>query len=109
MTSLETALLLHQLASPLTIAPVNKKGPTGAGWSTTRYTEEDIRRRYGCHPTPNVGLVLGPLSEIDIDRDSPEAEADLQELFRGEFPAPLTWRTRRGLHRLFRWDESTST
>jgi len=106
MTTLETALLLHKSGLPLSIVPANEKGPTDANWPKRRYTEEEIRRRYGNCPSLNVGLVLGPLSGIDIECDSPEAEAELQEIFGGDIPPTPTWQARRGLHRWFQWDEA---
>ena len=50
-------------------------------------------------------MVLGRRSGIiDIECDSPEAEQQLAELFGGILPTP-TFRSTRGLHRLFRWSD----
>ena len=38
---------------------------------------------------------------IDVECDTPEAEANLQALFGGNIPPTPTWQSKRGLHRLF--------
>ena len=55
-------------------------------------------------PEANVGVVLGEASGIvDLECDSAEAEAAFVEMFDGEPPVTVCFRSRRGIHRLFRW------
>jgi hypothetical protein len=55
-------------------------------------------------PNSNLGVKLGDESQIvDFECDTPEAEEVIQELFGSENLYTPTFRSRSGLHRLFRW------
>ncbi len=91
------------------VIPVRGKVPQGgAGWPSLATRDpgeaavlfEDV-------PHDGVGVVLGKRSGIiDFECDSPEAEHQLQDLFGGDIPRTPTFRSSRGLHRLFRWTDA---
>jgi hypothetical protein len=71
------------------------------GWEKARLTRKELRDAfYGTNL--NIGLVLNQSDLIDVECDSEEAEANLQAMFGGKVPPTPTWRSKRGLHRLFR-------
>jgi len=91
------------------VVPVRGKVPSGGSGWPNQATRDPGEAACLFEDTPHdgVGVVLGPKSDlIDLDCDSPDAEATLQELFGGEVPATPTFRSAKGLHRLFRWSES---
>ena len=93
-----------RLGLPPLLLPAGQKRPTVKAWNKKRYTADEIRRR--CETDDlNVGLILGPASAIDIECDSPESPADLEELFGGSIPETPSWSSKRGTHRLFAWDD----
>jgi len=58
-------------------------------------------------PAANCGVQLGPRSGVvDVECDTPEAEAALVELFDGDPPVVPTYIGNRGKHRLFQWSDS---
>lgn len=86
------------------------KHTTGAEWQMT--TDEDqVFEWWGGAKTYNVGVVLGNANKgtgpavIDIEADSDEADAEIRRLGLDRFETP-TWRSSRGLHRLFLWNPS---
>ncbi len=81
------------------------KHPRLPKWQDAATTDPaTIRRWWTTWPLANIGVMLGPKSGIiDIECDSPEAEAELAPLLDGVNPP--TFRGARGLHRLFRWQE----
>jgi hypothetical protein len=50
-----------------------------------------------------IGVLLRASGLIDLDADSPEAEQAIQQVFGGQVPQTPTYRSARGLHRLFEW------
>jgi hypothetical protein len=92
----------HDMGLPITLC--KGKAPFQADWPTLVWTPRTIDAVYQLNAAANVGLVLGPRSGlVDFECDSREAEESLLELFEGDIPDTPTWRSRRGLHRLFRW------
>ena len=92
----------HDLGLPITLC--QGKSPWQSDWPALEWTPRTIDAAYKLRPATNVGLVLGPRSGlVDFDCDGPEAEQTLLDLFGGEIPETPTWRSRRGLHRLFQW------
>lgn len=80
-----------------------KRGPRGDWSSKTLNRPERIATHLGKGGT--LGLLLGPGSNlVDVEADGEQAEADVQELFGGEVPITPSWQSRRGKHRLFRYD-----
>jgi hypothetical protein len=55
-------------------------------------------------PTANVGVLMGPGSGlVDFETDDDDAARTLTELFDGDFPACPTFKSSRGVHRIFRY------
>jgi hypothetical protein len=91
------------------VIPVMGKVPQGgAGWPKLATRDPgEAAVLFEDWPHDGVGVVLGQRSGvIDLECDSPEAEQQLQELFGGEIPHTPTFRSTRGLHRLFRWTDA---
>ena len=104
MTPLDTALQLNSLGMVPVVIPANRKGPTDAAWQDRRYTDDQLRERF--RNNENVGLLLGPPSRvIALDCDNEQAEIDLAELFDGDIPPTVNWKSKRGGQWLFQWDE----
>ena len=113
--ALETAMwLLDRGLWPILISPVDDrrssspgKVPIGRAWGRSRPTRGALRAAFGRHPRAGVGLVLGPRGRVvDLEIDDPErATPWLRRLFPDGLPASLGWRSRRGEHRLFAWDD----
>ncbi len=65
-------------------------------WHPSTMALADILKK---HPRAGIGIHLGGSDLIDLEGDSPDAEALLEDLCRGlDFPC---WRSRRSKHRLF--------
>jgi hypothetical protein len=64
-------------------------------------TPAELRSALG-RPGLNIAIALNLSAVIDVECDSPEAEPNLQAMFGGEVPRTPTWKSKRGLHRLFR-------
>lgn len=81
-----------------------EKRPLGNGWQhrgTDNVELVEAWIRSGC----GVGLLLGRESGlVDVEHDDAEGEAIARELGIDSIPCP-TWRSARGLHRLFRWSD----
>ena len=92
----------HDLGLPITLC--RGKAPWQHEWPTLSWTPRKIDATYRLQAAANVGLILGPRTGlVDFECDGAEAERTLLELFEGDIPETPTWRSRRGLHRLFRW------
>ena len=90
------------------VVPVRGKVPSGGNGWPKQATRDPGEAACLFEDTPHdgVGVVLGERSNlIDLDCDNPEAEAVLQELFAGDVPNTPTFRSTKGLHRLFRWPD----
>lgn len=89
--------------------PVRGKVPAmGTGWQKrTSSDPEAVRLLFSSDGNfDGLGVRLGPASGIiDIECDSPEAESEFLELCNGEEFFTPTFRSSRGLHRLFAWDD----
>lgn len=83
------------------------KKPIGKGWQNRRWTAEAIEATFARYRNVNVGIRVGPdAGFIDIETDGPEAEQEFAKLFEGcEAPVTPTFKSRRGKHHLYRWDE----
>lgn len=114
-TALDTALwLLDRGLWPILISPVDDrrstspgKTPIGRAWGRKRPTRRSLRAAFGRYPRAGVGLVLGPRGRVvDLEIDDPErATAWLRRLFPAGLSGTLGWRSQRGEHRLFAWDD----
>lgn len=83
------------------------KHPRLTGWPAKASAKsEQIEEWWERWPDANVGVMLGPGSGIiDVECDTPEAEAALAVLFEKESIVVPTFTSGRGKHRLFRWTE----
>lgn len=84
------------------------KAPIHASWQSERLTRERLKNLLLKHPGANIGIRWGEQSGlIDVECDTPDAEQSLRELLgEARFPELVlipTYRSRRGLHRLFRY------
>ena len=95
----EAALKLHDLG--LWIVPVQDKKPI-VEWGTARLTREQLCKMLPDRTTLGIAFVLNKSEWIDIECDTLEAETALQNLFKGKVPPTPTWKSGRGMHRLFR-------
>jgi hypothetical protein len=91
-------------------SPCNSPGktPINRAWQIEPLTADQICELLRKHPGANVGIKWGAESGlIDVEGDTPEAEHVLQELLdESGFPELVlipTYRSRRGLHRIFRF------
>ncbi|MGQ0633420.1 MAG: bifunctional DNA primase/polymerase [Planctomycetaceae bacterium] len=86
--------------------PPGEKGPRGKGWQEKTISWQEVERRRTNNPRIGIGLLLGPKSGvIDVEGDGPEAEASRRALFGGQPPETCRWRSSRGEHHLYRWDD----
>jgi Bifunctional DNA primase/polymerase, N-terminal/Primase C terminal 1 (PriCT-1) len=85
----------------LWVVPCKGKKAIVDDWNEKRVSREELRRWLeGTHL--NIAIVLNQSDCIDVECDTPEAESNLQNLFNGKIPPTPTWKSMRGLHRLFR-------
>lgn len=100
----EAACQYHEAGLPITLCKVGEKKPYLKGWQAKEYTASEINAEFKKHGSLNVGLVLGPRSQlIDIEYDAKGGERALNELFEHDVPVTPTWLSTRSPHRLFRW------
>jgi hypothetical protein len=83
------------------VVPCDGKKPLARGWTERRLTPEELREAL-VRPHRNIAIVLSLSGLIDVECDSPEAEPSLLTMFGGKLPPTPTWKSLRGLHRLFR-------
>lgn len=82
---------------------VSDKRPIGSRWQTRGTSSVDEVRQWVRGYRANVGLLLGPDSGlVDVETDDESADDVARELGLDTIPGP-TWRSARGLHRLYRW------
>lgn len=99
---LKAALAYRRHGHPVTLC--EEKTPQYNGWPSKAWTDGEIESWFTKNPGYNVGIVLGPRSNIiDIEEDGPGAEAELLALFDSDVPVTPTYRSCRGKHRLFKW------
>ena len=91
-------------------SPNPGKAPIGRGWGTRRLSTRALFAIFGRQPRAGVGVVLGPASGVvDLEVDDPELAGPLLgELFPDGPPPTMGWSSRRGEHRLYRWDDRLS-
>lgn len=98
---------------PVPISPIDDPGPSagkrpmGEGWGLTRHTPDSLHAFYRANPRAGVGLKLGKDGGvIDLEVDDPATGGEsVVTLFMGEDVPTRGWRSNRGPHRLFRWDD----
>jgi len=88
-----------------------KKKPLIAEWQKRRLSAPEIRE-YLSDPEVMIGICLHKTAYIDIECDSKEAEQALRKLFRDagcKIPKTVSFRSKRGKHRLYEQPESFPT
>lgn len=90
------------LALGFPLVPVRGKKPTCNGWGKEQIPADVLLGELRADPALGIGLIcnLSPLVDVECDDDA--AEAALQAMFPGGVPPTPTFRSRRGLHRLFK-------
>jgi hypothetical protein len=101
-TVVEAALKLYDRG--LSVVPCNGKKPIWSDWQKVRRSRQELIDALQ-DAKLNIAIVLNQSEWIDVECDSPEAEAHLQEMFGGKIPPTPTWQSRRGKHRSFRRPE----
>ena len=87
------------------IIPTKGKAPCGGvGWPSKATSDAgEAMAMLDDSNADGIGVLLRASGLIDLDADSPEAEQAIQRLFGGDIPRTPTYRSARGLHRLFEW------
>jgi Bifunctional DNA primase/polymerase, N-terminal/Protein of unknown function (DUF3987) len=87
------------------IIPTKGKAPCGGvGWPSKATSDAgEAMAMIDDTQADGIGVLLRASGLIDLDADSPEAEQAIQRLFGGDIPQTPTYRSARGLHRLFEW------
>ena len=90
--------------------PCDDRGFPVKDWHSLPATVDRLDAGLRAAKSPAVGLKLGPDSCLDIEADGPEEEALFEQLFEGcDVPRTPSFRSPRGLHRLFAWDNRLAT
>lgn len=97
-TTLEVALALHDAG--WWVVPQAGKKAVPFAWERFRLSEDDVRA-YFSDGRLNLAVALNQSPCIDVECDSEEAAAKFDELLPDGGPPCPTWRSRRGLHRLY--------
>lgn len=79
----------------------NSKVPCVGGFADKPLSRDELKRHL--HDTDsNIALALHHTDLIDIECDTPAAEKKVQDWFDGDVPDTPTFKSSRGLHRLFK-------
>jgi len=116
MPSLPAAISYTDLGWPVLPIRQGSKNPgslLGTGWHSKATTDiKTVLDWWRTWPKADVAVMLGPSSgliDVEIDAESSSereaAERRLAELAGGTLPVTPVWRSRRGSHRLFLWNE----
>jgi hypothetical protein len=122
MMTTERQAEAHQLLRaglPITLSAPGSKKPLGDGWDANqdgnawqkkKWTHKEIDRAIKVRGDCNPGVLYGPRSGlIDIecdDDDQAAGEAAVLELFDGDVPLGPMFTSKRGPHRILRFDDS---
>lgn len=98
MTILDEALRLH--AAGFWVVPQAGKVAVALQWNERRLSEDDLRG-YLADGGLNIAIALHRTGWIDAECDSGDAERFVQASTAPEERATPTWRSQRGLHRLY--------
>lgn len=97
---LDAAMRLHDAG--FWVVPQVGKRAVVLGWDRWRLSDDDLRD-YFSRGSLNLAIALSQTDPglMDVECDGEEAEQELQRLMPSGVPDTPTWRSRRGLHRLF--------
>jgi putative DNA primase/helicase len=87
----------------LVIIPAGQKAPKTKGWQHKRPTQAEVDAALAAGK--NLGINLGASGVIDIEIDGDGGEESLRKLFDGEPPKTMRWKSKRGTHYIFQFDE----
>jgi len=74
-----------------------------AEWQKRLPTRDELLSQWRWQPNANVGICLGPVSQlVGIDVDGPADEQLLKDMSQGDLPATLSFTTARGSRLLYR-------
>ena len=106
---------LHRAGLPITLSPVGSKKPLGEGWDKTRsgtawqnkeWSLREFDRAFKARGELNPGVLYGPRSRLlDIEYDGAGGEAELSGIFGDYMPIAPTFKSKRGPHRIFSFDD----
>lgn len=99
VSTLDAALALHRAG--YWVVPQDGKRAVALGWDKWRLSEDDLVA-YLERSSLNIAIVLSKSDLMDVEADSPEAGAKLDKLLRGGAGFTPAWRSRRGVHRLYK-------
>jgi hypothetical protein len=85
----------------LWVVPCDGKKAIWKDWPTARRSREELASALDGTKL-NIAIALNQGGLIDAECDTQEGEAALLVMFGGGIPPTPTWRSKRGLHRLFR-------
>jgi len=104
---LEAGLRYIEQGLPVTYCDGKSPSPMGNQWHKRNVTPELLTAEFEKHPEFNIGLRLGPAGGlVDVEADNDAEERLYADLFDGvEPPITPTFKSRRGKHRLFRFDD----
>jgi hypothetical protein len=71
------------------------------GWQNVQFDFGDLEAMLEQDPSIGIAVVWNRSPYLDLDCDDPDAEANLEALCGGPLPRTPTFRSTRGLHRLF--------
>lgn len=82
--------------------PGAKTPATRDGFKSATNDPERVRQMFGARSDFNIGLVPGLSGHVVVDVDTEEGAEALRELWGGEIPETVSWRTGRGVQHLYR-------
>jgi hypothetical protein len=71
------------------------------GWQNVQFDFGDLEEMLQQDPTIGIGVVWNRSPFLDLDCDDPSAETNLEALCGGPLPRTPTFRSKRGLHRIY--------
>jgi Protein of unknown function (DUF3987)/Bifunctional DNA primase/polymerase, N-terminal len=98
---------IHLTAAGLDPIPCHTDKNPGVvkDWQTHEWTDSEVEAWYAKHPDHGIGIRLsGTVIDLEYDTNDPNTEQEVAE-FLGCSPITVSWRSSRGVHRLFTIDE----
>lgn len=83
------------------VVPCDGKRAVVEGWHERRVDPDELKALLA-GTSLNIALALHKSDLIDVECDGAEAEPSLHAMFGGQVPPTPTYKSKRGLHRLFR-------
>jgi hypothetical protein len=106
---------LLQAGLPITLSRSGSKKPLGEGWTADHdgrawqnktWARKEVDQAHKVFGELNLGVLYGPRSGLmDIEYDSGDGETELSRWFNGDVPVAPTFRSKRGPHRIVKFDD----